>query len=145
MYNMWKGLILKNSKKVKLILALFFIFSLLIETVNRYYHRAALDFDFSWTEIELFILIVMIFLNPKGIKIIVSVVLLILIFFATQSVFFQHTSNIPRSLLLRDVFKRTEMDKSIIYIIHMIVYFNFLYLMFKMKNNSKLETELLDQ
>jgi hypothetical protein len=142
---MWEGLIMKNNKKVKVALALFFTLSLLIETTHRYHIRAELDFNFSWTEILLFILIGLILINLKGIKIIVTGVLLLLIYIATKSVFFDDLYRIPKTLLLRDVCNKINLEVRIAYFFHLTVYFIFIYLMLKRENKLERAIELADK
>lgn len=136
---------MKNNKKVKVALALFFTLSLLIETKHRYNIRAELDFNFSWTEILLFILIGLILINLKGIKIIVTGVLLLLISIATKSVFFDDLSRIPKTLLLRDACNKINLEVSIAYFFHLIVFFIFIYLMLKRENKLERAIELADK
>ena len=132
-------LFLKNSKTVKLILTLFFACSLIIETTNRYHYSSELIFKFNQFEILLFILIILIWLNIKGIKIIVSFTYLLLIFLSTKHIFYHHSPTIPTTLLLKVIFNKLNLDVYLAYLLHLFLYFYFIYLMFKIRIKSNIK------
>lgn len=141
--NIAQVIVSKNKNVVKYILALFFATALISETSHRYYYRANLEFSFSWTEIELFVLVILILINMRGIRIVVLSVLMLLIFLSTKSMFFEHLSHVPRTLLLRDIFRVLKLDSSVVYIVHIALYTMFIY--FMVKHKSVLEQDIIDQ
>lgn len=138
-------LLSKNNKTVKYSLALFFLVALLGEMIHRYHYRAELEYKLSWAEMELMVLIALIFINPKGIKIIGIGVFVLLISMSTKSVIFEVHSRVPSTLLLRDILHFLKIDKSIVYLMHLVIYLLFIYFMLEPKNKSRREIDLIDQ
>lgn len=133
----------KNNKSVKLILLVFFTFAFLIDLAHRYYYRAPLIYRFSYYQYELMVLICLLVLNPRGIKIIVSTILILLIILTTKSKFFEHLSGYSPILIFRYLFNKTNLDSSLVYLFHMVLYSTLLYLIFK--RNLSANSELIDQ
>jgi hypothetical protein len=138
-----KQLIGKNNKSVKLILLVFFTFAFLIDLAHRYYYRAPLIYRFSWYQYELMVLICLLVLNPRGIKIIVSTILILLIILSTKSAFFENLSGHSPILIFRYLFNKTNLDSSLVFLIHIVLYLSLLYLIFK--RNLTANSELIDQ
>jgi len=129
--SIFKTLLSKNKNSVKFALIFFFSLALIWNLVERFQYIENLGFKIYWSDIELFILINLIVLNPKGIRFIVISIFLVLIFFSTQSMFFSHISGLPLSLLFRNIFAQLKLDSSIVYLIHLVIYSTFIYSMFK--------------
>jgi hypothetical protein len=115
------------------------------DLVERYHYRAVLNFKLKWVDIEYIFLLLLIFMNPKGIRIIVVSVFLVLIYFSTVSMFFYPMSNLPLSLIHRNIFYEIKVDSSIVYIVHMILYLMFIYSMTKPNEINELNNDLIDQ
>lgn len=129
--SIFKTLISKNKNSVRFALLFFFSLALIWNLVERFQYYEILGFKIYLSDIELFILINLIVLNPKGIRFIVILIFLVLIFFSTQSMFFSHMSGLPLSLLFRNIFAHFKLDSSIVYLIHLVFYSTFIYLMIK--------------
>lgn len=143
--NIFQNIISKNNNKVKYLLLLFFALAMIWDLIKRYHYRAELNFDLKWVDIEYIFLLLLIHINPKGIRIIVVSVFLVLIYFSTVSMFFYHMSNLPHSLILRNIFSEFNLDSSIVYIVHMALYLMFIYSMIKTDVLNHLNENLLDQ
>jgi hypothetical protein len=143
--NIFQNIISKNSNKVKYLLLLFFALAMIWDLVDRYHYRAELKFHIKWVDIEYIFLLLLIFINPKGIRIIVVSVFLVLIYFSTVTMFFFPMSGLPYSLIHRNIFYEIKVDSSIVYIMHMILYLMFIYSMTKPKVINKLNNDLIDQ
>lgn len=143
--NILQNIISKNNTKVKYLLLLFFALAMIWDMIKRYHYRAELNFDLKWVDLEYIFLLLLIFINPKGIRIIVVSVFLVLIYFSTVSMFFYHMSNLPLSLILRNIFSEFNLDSSIVYFVHMALYLMFIYSMTKPKAMNKLNNDLIDQ
>lgn len=135
-------LLVKNNKSVKLILLVFFTFAFLIDLAHRYYYRAPLVYKFSYYQYELMALIFLLVLNPRGIKIIASAILILLIVLATENAFFEHFSGISHALILRHLFNKSNLDSSLIYLFHMVLYSTLLFFIFK--RNLRVNSKLID-
>ncbi len=128
---------------MKIVLAFFFGLAFFINTLNRFYHRAELRFSLSPFEWILLVTTFLVFINTKGIKIFVLLVFTLFSVQATRDAFLFHRSGTPRGLLLKELFDFLDLDSSIVYLAHMIIYIMLCWLMFissKAKNN-----QLLDQ
>ncbi len=143
--NIFQNLISKNSNKIKYLLLLFFALSMILDLVKRYQYMDTLGFQIMWVDVEYLVLLMLIFINPKGIRMIVISVFLVLIYFSTVSMFFYHMSTLPLSLILRNIFSEFNLDSSIVYIVHMIFYIIFIYSMMKPKEVNDLNNDLIDQ
>jgi hypothetical protein len=143
--NIFQNILSKNGGRIKYLLILFFALAMIWDLVERYHYRAELNFRLKWVDIEYLFLLLLIFMNPKGIRIIVVSVFLVLIYFSTVSMFFYHMSNLPHSLILRNIFSEFNLDSSIVYIVHMALYLLFIYSMIKTDVLNHLNDNLLDQ
>lgn len=143
--SIFKTLLSKNKNSVKFALIFFFSLALIWNLVERFQYIENLGFKIYWSDIELFILINLIVLNPKGIRFIVISVIMVLIFFSTQSMFFSHMSGLPLSLLFRNIFTHLKLDSSIVYLIHLVIYSTFIYSMIKpFETNKKTNDEIIN-
>ena len=139
-------LVSKNKNSVKVALILFFATAILLDLIERFQYRDIKEFKIGRTNIELCVLIILIFLNPKGIRIIVSSTFLFLIYFLISTMFFSHQSNLSLSLLFRKLFYEINVDSRIIYLSHLGLYLTFLFLMMKPEGmTNKATDDLLDQ
>jgi hypothetical protein len=115
----------KNANHNKILFLIFFSVALVTETIHRYHYRAELNFKLSEFEIELMLLIGLILLNPKGIKIILLAVFILLIGLSTRNLILFHEAS--KSLLLKDAISFSQLDALWIYSIHQIIYLYFAY------------------
>lgn len=121
----------KNANRNKILFLIFFSFALVTETFHRYHYRAALEFQLSGMEIGLVILIGLILLNPKGIRVILLAVLILLIVLSTRSLILFHLSGAPKSLLLDHVLSPLKLNSKLVYSLHLIIYSYFGYLLIR--------------
>lgn len=143
--TIFQSLVAKNNQIFKYILVLIFSLALLSDLAYKLQFRSTLGFHISWFQIELFVLIGLLFFNFKGIKIIVSCVLLFLLISITITEFVGHLSTLSIFLILKNVFQYFDVDSSIIFLFHVLMYITLLFFMFikpsKLQNNK----ELIDQ
>ena len=115
------------------------------DLVIRYQYGADLNFNLKWVDLEYTSLLLLIFINPRGIRIIVVSVFLVFIYFATSIKFFYPMSNLPYGLIYRNIFSELRVESNIAYIVHMILYLMFIYIMMKPNVTNKINNDLLDQ
>ncbi len=143
--NFFQTILSKNSNNVKYLLLLFFGLAMIWDLVIRYQYGAYLNFNLKWVDLEYTSLLLLIFINPRGIRIIVVSVFLVFIYFATSIKFFYPMSNLPYSLIYRNIFSELRVESNIAYIVHMILYLMFIYIMMKPNVTNKINNDLLDQ
>jgi hypothetical protein len=124
----------KNTNRNKILFLLLFIVAFVTETIHSYYYRAELNFQLSESEIELALLIGLILLNPKGIRLILLAVLILLIVLSTRSLILFDLSGVPKSLLLKHVLSPCKLSSVLVYSLHLIIYSYFGYLL--IRNNK---------
>ena len=118
---------------------------MILDLVKRYQYKNTLGFEILWVDIEYLVLLMLIFINPKGIRMIVISVLLVLIYFSTVAMFFYPRSSLPLSLIHRNIFYKIMFDSSIVYVAHIILYIMFIYSMAKPKKANEINNDLIDQ
>lgn len=143
--TIFQSLIAKNNQILMYILALIFGLALFSDLANKLQYRSTLGFHISWFQIELFVFIGLILFNFKGIKIIVSCVLLFLLISTTITEFVGHLSTLSIFLILKNVFHFFDVDSSIIYLFHVLMYISLLFFMFKKPSKLQNNKELIDQ
>lgn len=133
----------KNQSATKFALGILFAIAFMLNTYHRSLYQAELAFRLNFYELTLLLSSVLIFVNPKGIKILVLLVFAYASSVATKDIFESARSGLPRGLFFRDFCGDLNFDSSIVYISHMVLYIGACVCMFV---NTKVNTkELLDK
>ena len=140
--NKWQ-LFEKNNQLVKRIFFFVFSLALLTETFERFHYNSG-TFKFSWFEIELFIFILVIFFNPKGVKLLSIFVLSYLTFVSFYYLLLTHVSYYPPTLIFETILRLYTSNAIIIYPLHFITYTLLFLLLFIKQDHKIYHEDLID-
>lgn len=136
----------KNDRLAKYALLLFFGVAYVSNLIFRLKWHSILQNEFRWRliDLEFMLLLMLIFLNPKGIKLLVSLVVLFLIVFTTYFEFLPMSGYIF-TLIYKDLIYLLDiqLDSGLFYILHMMAYLGCIVMMFLKKR--RIESEMIDQ
>lgn len=104
------------------------------EISHRYHYRAADRFHISEYELYSFLVLVLVVINPKGIRLATFLTVSLLLFSSTRKMILFHVSE---GLLLQHLFPFSTMDSGIQFLMHTVLY---LFLIFKIGCRKQSQT-----
>lgn len=137
-------LLTKNSGAIRLLFLLFFGIALLTELINRYHYSFELRFRFTFRDLELATLLVLTLFNPRGIKLVLALILLFLMSLTAYLMLFSHLSGFPSILIFKDLLRFLHVPHNLFYLLHILLFSSMLIALFYGKRVTNNE-QLIDQ